>query len=208
MALSKIQPASIDLTANYAFTGTNSVAGVSIEETKLATQTASSSSSLSFTSSIDNTYNIYKFRFVNIHPSNNATRLKYNVSVDGGSNYNVAKTTTSFQAYHNEGDSGTGLIYETGTDLAQGTGSQFLGGDISNANDGCMSGEMFLFNPSSTTFVKHIIASCYSMTNGDYATFHNTGTGYANTTSAVNAVQFTMSTGNIDSGTIEMYGIN
>ena len=208
MALSKIQPASMDLTANYAFTGTNSVAGVSIEETKLATQTASSSSSLSFTSSIDNTYNIYKFRFVNIHPSNNATRLKYNVSVDGGSNYNVAKTTTSFQAYHNEGDSGAAIAYETGTDLAQGTGSQFLGGDISNANDGCMSGEMFLFNPSSTTFVKHIIASCYSMTNGDYATFHNTGTGYANTTSAVNAVQFTMSSGTIDSGTIEMYGIN
>ena len=208
MALSKIQPASIDLTANYAFTGTNSVAGVSIEETKLATQTASSSSSLSFTSSIDNTYNIYKFRFIDIHPSNNATRLQYNLSVDGGSNYNVAKTTTSFKAYHNEGDSGAAIAYETGTDLAQGTGSQFLGGDISNANDGCMSGEMFLFDPSSTTFVKHIVASCYSMTNGDYATFHNTGTGYANTTSAVNAVQFTMSTGTIDSGTIEMYGIN
>jgi hypothetical protein len=209
MALSKIQPASMDLTDNYAFTGTNSISGAGdIEETKLATLTASSSSALSFTSNIDNTYNIYKFRFVNIHPSDNATRLKYNLSVDGGSNYNVAKTTISFQAYHNESDSATGLLYETGTDLAQGTGSQFLGGDIQNANDGCMSGEMFLFDPSSTTFVKHIIATCYSMTNGDFATYHATGTGYGNTTSAVNAVQFTMSSGTIDSGTIEMYGIN
>ena len=208
MALSKIQPASMDLTANYAFTGTNSVAGIDYPEKKLATQTASSSNSLDFTSNIDSTYNIYKFRFINIHPSDNATRLKYNVSVDGGSNYNVAKTTTSFQAYHNESDSAAALAYETGTDLAQGTGSQFLGGDISNANDGCMSGTMFLFDPSSTTFVKHIIATCYSMTNGDFATFHSTGTGYANTTSTVNAVQFTMSAGNIDSGTIEMYGIN
>ena len=154
MALSKIQPASMDLTDNYAFTGTNSVAGFTYEEKKLQTLTASSSSDLSFTSGIDNTYNIYKFRFVNIHPSNNATRLKYNLSVDGGSNYNVAKQTISFQAYHNESDSGTGIVYETGTDLALGTGSQFLGGDLSNANDGCMSGELYLFDPSSTTFIK------------------------------------------------------
>lgn len=176
-------------------------------EVLLATQTASSSNSLSFTSGIDSTYNIYKFRFINIHPSDNATRLKYNVSVDGGSNYNVAKVTTSFQAYHNEGDSGAALIYETGTDLSGGTGTQFLGGDVSNSNDACMSGEMFLYDPSSTTFVKHILATCYSLTNGEYATFHNTGSGYANTTSAVDAVQFTMSTGTIDSGTINMYGI-
>ena len=177
-------------------------------EVLLATQTASSSNSLSFTSGIDSTYNIYKFRFINIHPSDNATRLKYNVSVDGGSNYNVAKTTTSFKAYHNEGDSGAALTYETGTDLAQGTGTQFIGDDISNANDANMCGEMFLFNPSSTTFVKHILIQTATLANGDYAVYNTTGSGYANTTSAVNAVQFTMSTGTIDSGTIEMYGIN
>ena len=208
MALSKIQPASMDLTANYAFTGTNSVSTIEYAEKKLATLTASSSSSLSFTSSIDNTYNIYKFKFINIHPSNNATRLQYNLSVDGGSNYNVAKTTTSFKAYHNEGDSGTGLIYETGTDLAQGTGTQYIGDDISYANDSCMSGKMILYNPSSTTFVKHILIQTATLANGDYAVYNSTGTGYGNTTSAVDAVQFTMSSGTIDSGTIEMYGIN
>ena len=207
MALSKIQPASMNLTANYAFTGTNSVAGLDYPEKKLATVTASGSSSLSFTSSIDNTYNIYKFRFIDIHPSNNATRLQYNLSVDGGSNYNVAKTTTSFKAYHDEGDSATALTYETGTDLAQGTGTQFIGDDISNANDASMSGEMFLFNPSSTTFVKHIITITSTLANGDFAVWNSTGTGYGNTTSAVNAVQFTMSSGTIDSGRIALYGI-
>lgn len=208
MALSKIQPASMDLTDDYAFTGTNSVAGLGYAEKKLATQTASSSSALSFTSNIDNTYNIYKFRFVNIHPSNNATRLQYNLSVDGGSNYNVAKTTTSFKAYHNEAGNTAAITYETGTDLAQGTGTQFIGDDISNANDATMSGEMFLFDPSSTTFVKHILIQTATLSNGDFAVFNTTGTGYGNTTSAVNAVQFTMSSGTIDSGTIEMYGIN
>ena len=207
MALSKIQPASMDLTANYAFTGTNSISTIDYEETKLATLTASSSSSLDFTSNIDSTYNIYKFRFINIHPSNNATRLQYNLSVDGGSNYNVAKTTHSFKAYHNEAGDTAAVTYETGTDLAQGTGTQFIGDDISNANDASMSGEMFLFNPSSTTFVKHIITVTSSLANGDFAVWNSTGTGYGNTTSAVDAVQFTMSSGTIDSGRIALYGI-
>jgi|TARA_R100000278_G_scaffold29509_1_gene26942 hypothetical protein len=208
MALSKIQPASMDLTANYAFTGTNSISTIDYEETKLATLTASSSSSLDFTSNIDSTYNIYKFRFINIHPSNNATRLQYNLSVDGGSNYNVAKTTHSFKAYHNEAGNTAALAYETGTDLAQGTGTQFIGDDISNANDANMCGQMFLFDPSSTTFVKHVLIQTATLSNGDFAVFNTTGSGYGNTTSAVNAVQFTMSSGTIDSGTIEMYGIN
>ena len=173
---------------------------------------ASSSSTVSFVDGsssvvLDNTYKTYLFKFVNIHPSNNATRLQYNLSVDGGSNYNVAKTTTSFKAYHDEGDSATALTYETGTDLAQGTGTQFIGDDISNANDASMSGEMFLFNPSSTTFVKHIITITSTLANGDFAVWNSTGTGYGNTTSAVNAVQFTMSSGTIDSGRIALYGI-
>ena len=103
---------------------------------------------------------------------------------------------------------GMPLTYETGTDLAQGTGTQFIGDDISNANDATMSGEMFLFDPSSTTFVKHVVIQTATLSNGDFAVFNTTGTGYGNTTSAVNAVQFTMSSGTIDSGTIEMYGIN
>ena len=212
MALSKLAANSFDLTDNYAFTGTTTGATSTQKLFLIKNIDASSSSTLSFVDGassvvLDNTYKTYLFKFINIHPSNNATRLQYNLSVDGGSNYNVAKTTTSFKAYHDEGDSGTGLIYETGTDLAQGTGTQYIGDDISNANDSCMSGEMFLFNPSSTTFVKHILIQTATLANGNYAVFNTTGTEYGNTTSAIDAVQFTMSSGTIDSGRIALYGI-
>ena len=212
MALSKLAANSFDLTDNYALTGT--VTGVTSTQKLFLIKNidASSSSTVSFVDGsssvvLDNTYKTYLFKFVNIHPSNNATRLQYNLSVDGGSNYNVAKTTTSFKAYHNEAGNTAALTYETGTDLAQGTGTQFIGDDISNANDASMSGEMFLFNPSSTTFVNHIITVTSSLANGDFAVWNSTGTGYGNTTSAVDAVQFTMSSGTIDSGRIALYGI-
>ena len=209
MALSKLAANSFDLTDNYAFTGTTTGATSTQKLFLIKNIDASSSSTVDFVDGsssvvLDNTYKTYLFKFVNIHPSNNATRLQYNLSVDGGSNYNVAKTTTSFKAYHDEGDSATALTYETGTDLAQGTGTQFIGDDISNANDASMSGEMFLFNPSSTTFVKHIITITSTLANGDFAVWNSTGTGYGNTTSAVNAVQFTMSSGTIDSGRIAL----
>ena len=208
MALSKIQPASMDLTDNYAFTGTNSISGAGdIEETKLATLTASSSATLNFTSGIDNTYNIYKFRFVNMHPSGDGRNFEFNTSVDGGSNYNVTKTSTSFVAYHNEGDSVAPLAYEADGDEAQGTGYVHLAYNTGADNDQTCSGQLYLFNPSSTTFVKHWINVSNSYQFNDYSTNTLTG-GYFNTTSAINAVSFKFHADNIDSGTIEMYGIN
>lgn len=207
MALSKIQPASMDLTANYAFTGTNSIAGLEYAEKKLATVTASSSATLSFTSSIDSTYNIYKFRFVNIHCATDQTNFTFNGSSDTGSNYNVTKTTTFFRAGHNEAGSDSGLEYATGSDLAQSTSFQKLNEELGNDNDQACSGELFLFDPSSTTFVKHFICRIASYRYNDQAQDAFIA-GYFNTTSVIDAVQFKMSSGNIDSGTIEMYGIN
>ena len=210
MALSKIQPASMDLTANYAFTGTNSITSASsgtYEEKKLATVTASSSGTLQFTSGIDNTYNIYKFRFVNIHGSNDADGFNFNCSADSGSNYNVTKTTSVFQAENREDDSATDLSYQTGHDIAQGTGFQRIAQNTGNANDESIAGELFLFDPSSTTFVKHFMVNTMHNTNHDRARQFYVA-GYFNSTSAINAVQFKYSNGNIDSGTIEMYGIN
>jgi hypothetical protein len=207
MALSKIQPASMDLTANYAFTGTNSVAGLEYAEKKLSTLTASSSATLDFTSSIDSTYNIYKFRFINIHPATDTASFTFNGSADSGSNYNVTKTTTFFDSRHNEGDSDSGLGYSTGDDIAQGTGYQDLSTGTGSDNDQGFSGELFLFDPSSTTFVKHFFGSGNDYSHHDYA-FTKYYAGYFNTTSAINAISFKFSSGNIDSGTIEMYGIN
>jgi len=171
--------------------------------TLLQTQTASSSASISFTSNIDSTYPIYVFKFFNIHPASTAY-FQFNLSSDGGSNYNVTKTTTLFQAYHDEADSSTSLGYNTGQDLAQSTSSQYLN-EVTTSNDDSGSGSLVLFNPSSTTFVKHFIAD----NNGVYSGYSNRRlvAGYANTTSAIDAIQFTMSSGNIDAGTIKLYGI-
>jgi hypothetical protein len=207
MALSKIQPASMDLTANYAFTGTNSVSTIDYAEKKLATVTASSSATLQFTSSIDSTYNIYKFRFVNIHPGTDNPTFKFQCSTDGGSNYNTSLTSTVFIAKHNEDDSNTQLVYRSGQDQANGTSFQTISEEDGADNDQNLGGELFLFDPSDTTFVKHFTSRVSTTHSGDRAT-DIFAAGYFNTTSAINAIQFKFSSGNIDSGTIEMYGIN
>ena len=174
--------------------------------TFISEQTASASASIEFTSGIDSTYPIYKFEFINIHPSTNGGQLSFNMSTDSGSNYNVAKTSTVFQASHNESGSSTSLNYESGEDLAQGTGFQDFIVNIGNGNDENASGEMYLFNPSSTTFVKHYITHCATHHDSDYAVNYFCA-GYGNTTSAVDGIQFKMHSGNIDSGTIKLYGI-
>ena len=174
--------------------------------TLLQTQTASSSASISFTSNIDSTYPIYLFKFINIHPATNNAGLSFNFSVDSGSNYNVTKTTTAFRAYNNESHDDTALSYETGHDLAQSTSFQKILHFIGNGNDESGSGEMFLFDPSSSVFVKHFMAIGNTYFDGTHIMNDYTA-GYGNTTSAVNAIQFKMSSGNIDSGTIKLYGI-
>ena len=179
--------------------------------TLIKTLTASSSSTLSFVDGsssvvLDNTYSVYMFKFINMHPATSDASLTFNMSVDGGSNYNVTKTTTTPRAYHDEADSEAAIEYDGGQDLAQSTSFQGISRFLGNGNDECGSGTLHIFNPSSTTFVKHFIAEASTYYSGDYI-FHDFTAGYGNTTSAVNAVQFKMSSGNIDSGTIKMYGV-
>jgi len=173
----------------------------------ISRSTASSSSSVSITSGIDSTYKEYIFVFNNIHPATDNSHFQFNLSVDGGSNYNVTKTSSVFNTYHQEADSFTQLAYSTEYDLAQSTNYQTIQPLVGNGNDECVSGYLHLFEPSSTTFVKHFIG--IGCTNGynDYLFNHNPA-GYGNTTSAVNAIDFKMSSGNIDSGTIDLYGVN
>ena len=172
--------------------------------------TASSSSTLSFVDGssdvvLDNTYKEYLFTFKDIHPATDNVTFNFNVSIDGGSNYNVAKTTTNFRTYHYEDASGAALDYRATADLAQGTGSQILTEGLGNANDECVVGVLRLFNLSSTTFVKHFISETNATGRTEY-TFNAYIAGYANTTSAVDAVQFSMSSGTFD-GDICLYGI-
>jgi len=168
--------------------------------------TASSSSSIEFTSGIDSTYDIYQFELINCHASTDNSKLLFNGSTDGGSSYNVTKTTTAFLTDHDEADTSTQLAYNASFDLAQSTADQRLGAKFGIDNDQSMCATMYLFSPSSTTYVKHFIATSQNYTNEDSS--HNYFVaGYMNTTSSINAIKFVMDSGNIDAGTIRMYGI-
>jgi hypothetical protein len=171
----------------------------------LSTQTASNSASISFTTGIDSTYKEYQFWFVDIHARTNAVQFTFNLSTDAGSNYNVTKTTTAFEAYNAESGAGGSLGYEPVWDLAQSTGFQPLCVNNGSEADESNSGYLSLFNPSSTTYVKHFISFSNANSASDYS-INDFIAGYGNTTSACNAVQFKMSSGNFD-GTILMYGI-
>ena len=179
--------------------------------TLIKEQTASSSSSISFVNGsssvvLDNTYPIYVFKFINLNPATDDKKFQFNLSADTGSNYNVSKTSTYFSAYHNESGSSTSLAYRTGNDLANGTGVQVFTESAGNGSDESAVGELTLFNPSSTTFVKHFIARTSTYYVSDYAMDVYTA-GYANTTSAIDAIQFSVESGGNFDGTIKLYGI-
>jgi hypothetical protein len=191
---------------NSSVTGITVLANASDGITLISSQTASASASISFTSGLTSTYKAYKFVFSNIHPANDGASLEFNMSTDGGSNYNVTKTTTYFYAYHNEADNSSALSYVASEDLAQSTAFQEIIREIGNDNDQSGNGSLTLFNPSSTTYVKHFISRNSTIINSDYIEELNIA-GYGNTTSAVNAIQFKFDSGNIDAGTIYLYGI-
>ena len=173
--------------------------------------TASSSATLSFVDGsggvvLDDTYKEYVFTFKNIHPQTGTKLFEVNMSIDTGSNYNVAKTTTNAEIYHAENGSAAGLGYVSGKDLANGTGKLKISSEIGAENDECCNGFLRLFNPSSTVFVKHFISDVQGNYNATFSINHKIA-GYCNSTSAVDAVQFTFTSGNIDAGDICLYGI-
>ena len=173
----------------------------------ISTATASSSASIEFTSGIDSTYDIYQFEFVNIHPSSDAAEFEFQGSTDGGSNYNTTITSTHFRTVHDEANTTTLLTYFTSGDQAQGTSFERLSQDTGSDNDQCCVGTLNLFNPSSTTFVKHFIGIIQNIAATNFST-NEFKSGYFNTTSAINAVKFKFASANIDAGTIKMYGIS
>ena len=171
--------------------------------TLVSSQTASASASLEF--SMDSSYDSYVFKFINIHLASN-TPFSFQGSTDGGSSYGVTITSTNFFSRHNESDTTTGLSYSSANDLAQSTSFQRLATDQGTNNDENMSGYLQIFNPSSTTFVKHFIARTQSAQASDYS-MERYVAGYFNSTSAINSIQFKAETGNIDDGIIKMYGV-
>ena len=188
----------MDLSSNA--TGTGAL-------TLLSTQTASSSSTISFTSGIDSTYKEYVFKLYDIHPSGNDMKVGFQGNAAGGSGYNETITSNVFLAYHDEGGTSTTLTYSTTRDEAQSTDFQDIIDDLGNDNDQSASGELRLFDPSSTTYVKHWMSTMQIYNSSDYSVIFRTA-GYFNTTSAIDEIQFKPASGTIDAGVIKLYGVS
>ena len=182
----------------------SSVSGFGGALNLLSTQTASGDAAVSFTSGIDSTYKEYIFKFINMDGDSDVL-FQFQCSTDGGSNYDTTITSTYFYARHTESGT-TGLAYQTSADQAQGTAFQRLAADLYNAADAGISGDLHLFNPSSTTYVKNFYSTVSSVQSSPGA-WESFIAGYYNTTSAINAVQFKMSSGNT-TGKIKMYGVS
>ena len=174
--------------------------------------TASGSSTLSFVDGasgvvLDDTYKEYVFTFNNMHPATNGTQFSFQGNASGASGYNETITSTYFNAYNLENNGGSGLRYDpSNSDQANGTAFQKIIESTKNDNDSSMSGYLRLFNPSSTTFVKHFMAEGNCM-HPDPQSSYSATAGYFNTTSAIDEIQFKMISGNIDAGDICLYGI-
>ena len=171
----------------------------------ISTTTASSSSTVDITSGIDSTYKEYIIKFIDVHPATDTAILQCN-GRDGGSSFDATKTTTFWYAYHDEGDSDTQLEYNASYDIAQSTSAFRISNLLGNGNDESYSGTMHLFDPSNTTFVKHFIVRSSMYQSGSYS-FDINVAGYFNVTAAIDGLQFSMSSGNIDSGTFKLYGV-
>ena len=172
----------------------------------LSTATASSSATIDFTSGIDSTYKEYIFKYIDIHPQTDTASFTFQTDTGTNTSYNQTVTSAFFQVIHAEGDGSEEVSYNTGNDHAQQTSFQIIAENVNADNDGCVAGTLHLFEPSSTTFVKHFF------TNSELNTANNLcmnvyASGYFNTTTALTRVRFKMSSGNIDAGTIKLYGI-
>jgi len=154
----------------------------------------------------DSTYPIYLFKFINIHPATDGADIVWQCNATGGADFNETITSTFWDAYHSEGAAGASNRYLDSYDQHQGTAYQFMTNAIGNDNDQNLSGSMYFFNPSSTTFVKHFHHTVNTYTGDDYSE-NQFGAGYVNTTSAIDEIQFKMNSGNMDAGVIKLYGI-
>jgi hypothetical protein len=196
---------------NRSIANISAIPGAAKSLTHIKTLTASSSATLSFVDGsddvvLDSTYPIYKFEFINMHPATDNVKFTFQCNASGGSGFNETMTSTFFNAAHAENDGFATLSYRTAEDQAQGTGFQTLSYSVGADADQSFSGYLKIFNPSSTTFVKHFMSTNCINEKGN-AAYESFVAGYINNTSAIDEFQFKFSSGNIDAGTIKLYGL-
>ena len=179
-------------------------------KTLISTSTASSSASLDITSGIDSTYPVYEFHFVNLHPASDGVRITFqvNASDDTGGGFDTSLfTSIALSAYHSEDDSTPDFNYATAQDQDQDAAYQQLSTECGYDNDQTVSGVLTLYDPSSTTFVKHFTSTVQGIEASDLSRVYYCA-GYINQTLAIPEISFKFSSGNIDAGVIKMFGVS
>ena len=197
---------------NRSIRNISAIPGAAKSLTHIKTLTASSDSTISFVDGsssvvLDNTYPVYMFKIINMNPATTNAIFEFQGNASGGSGFNETITSTCFRSFHTESDGTTNLAYLVNDDLAQGTDHQHLANGVGNGNDESLAGELHLFDPSNTTFVKHFIAK-FNFYEADSGSNTYYTAGYFNTTSAIDEIQFKMASGNIDAGTFKLYGVS
>jgi hypothetical protein len=176
--------------------------------TLISTHTASADASIDITAGITSTYDSYEFHMVNMHPATNAAKFSFQVNVADASGFNEEMTTTTWMAYHGEDNSYGAIAYSTGDDQPAGTAYQTLCPTTSDDADASMSGVLTLYAPSSTTYVKHFTARTNDYSSNGPLMYDFHAAGYINVTAAIDEISFKFHTGNIDDGTIKMFGVS
>ena len=171
----------------------------------ISTQTASGDSEISFTSGITSTFNHYIFKFYNVAPATDSVDFTFQGNSAGGSGYNETITSTYFRSFNTEGNTDNGLAYLSNGAQNEGTSYQILARELGNAADESLAGELHLFNPSSTTYIKNFYSDVSVYRQDNYA-MQLFVSGYFNTVLAIDEIQFKMASGDFD-GTIKMLGV-
>jgi len=174
----------------------------------ISTSDASQVTGIEITSGIDSTYDKYMFVILNWNPNDNNYAVYMNGATDGPSNptWTVTKTSVAFETGHGENGVEAGPVVYVGPSLAQSTGFQQINNGPGNDADQALSGIMYLYSPSSTTFVKFytIVSTVYGGTDYAYIVYQ---AGYFNTTSAINAIRFQGNSSGLFDAKIKMYGV-
>ena len=172
-------------------------------------------SDFEFDSGIDSTYAQYIFGIYNINPSANGVDFKFHATTDG-TNYTVPHVHSYFKSEHSEDDDDVqALAYDTSYDSLNVDGNLSVIAipimrEIGNGADESGSGILHLWNPASTTFMKHYQSECINnnYTSGSIpnVAHHSFVGGYFNTTSAITKIKFTLGSGTMD-GKIKLWGV-
>jgi hypothetical protein len=169
----------------------------------LATQTASNSASIDFTSFIDSTYDEYILSGIGIVPATDAVAAYLRVSEDAGSSWKSGAGDYKQVGYVNGLAGGAG-----GTSATEGQISIAHGSTVGNAATKGFNFKLHFFKPAGTALHKvfQLVPIGYETSSGDIFVTMKTGI-YIGTTNAINGVRFLFSSGNIISGSFSLYGV-